>query len=296
MGLNYIGILNKRLRAIRNDFKVLLGRAVIINSSTNITYDGDIIPANWGDDINYYFLREILRKDVVMYSECILARYLQKNYLFIGSTLSLCSNCRSIVWGAGFLNEHFPQNFSVNNIYAVRGPLSRQLLLDKGFVCPEIYGDPAMLIKLHYKPNATKKYSLGIIPNYDDIESVNRYAICPTVKIISPRGYNHWHEFIDEINNCNCVVSSSLHGIIIAESYGVPSRWVEFENGAALDYFKFNDFYLSINKAIEKPYIVSYETTADELISECAQWHPGHIDLAKLIETCPLELKIRCNA
>lgn len=292
MRRDYSGLIKKAFRVLCNDLKVFFGNAVIINSSMNIAYDGQIIPANWGDDINWYFLKEIFQKKIVIYNECLLARYFYKNYLFIGSTLSICSNSKTIVCGAGFLNNQLPKDFRVDNICAVRGPLSRQLLIDNGFKCPDVYGDPAMLLKYYYKPKTCKKYLLGIIPHYADLETANNYLNCHSIKMISPRGYQHWHEFIDDINSCECVVSSSLHGLIIAESYGVPSRWVKFDNGENLDYFKFRDFYYSINKMIDRPYVINDSTTKEMLISECKEWHPGKINLRKLIEASPLKLKL----
>ena len=48
-------------------------------------------------------------------------------------------------------------------VLAVRGPLSRNYLLENGVDCPDVYGDPALLFPKYYKPHIYKKYKLGII-------------------------------------------------------------------------------------------------------------------------------------
>ncbi len=54
---------------------------------------------------------------------------------------------------------------------AVRGPLTRQFLMDMGIDCPKIYGDPALLLpklfpEFKKSENPTKEYI--IIPHHSD--------------------------------------------------------------------------------------------------------------------------------
>ena len=40
---------------------------------------------------------------------------------------------------------------------------------EKGLACPEIYGDPALLLpEVYPNPGIEKKYKLGIIPHFKD--------------------------------------------------------------------------------------------------------------------------------
>lgn len=60
------------------------------------------------------------------------------------------------VWGAGIISENSLLKEKPSKVYAVRGPLTRQRLIKEGIDCPEIYGDPALLIPYYYRPKVTK--------------------------------------------------------------------------------------------------------------------------------------------
>lgn len=166
----------------------------------------------------------------------------------IGSIIGFKSYDATI-WGSGVLQEDFEDRikyrskFVKYDIRAVRGPLTREVLLRCGYDCPKVYGDPAILLPLVYTPNKiTKHYGVSVVRHYND-------------KTIIP---NEFHEisvvtddyknFVDEICASELVISSSLHGLIIAETYGIPTIWF---NPNGQDDFKYRDWYLSIG--VENP-------------------------------------------
>ncbi len=54
-------------------------------------------------------------------------------------------------------------------------------------------------------------------------------------------------DFIDQVNACDKIFSSSLHGLITADAYSVPSQWVEFSRDRiGGDRTKYLDYYMSI--------------------------------------------------
>ncbi len=53
----------------------------------------------------------------------------------------------------------------------------------------------------------------------------------------------HPSAVIKQIAECECIVSSSLHGLIIADSLGIPNIHVKVTNNLLGDGFKFDDYY-----------------------------------------------------
>jgi hypothetical protein len=72
----------------------------------------------------------------------------------------------------------------------------------------------------------------------------------PLPTLISPIAKS-WRDVVSKISSCSLVYSSSLHGIIVAESLGIPARWVRDDRlkstkGEGL--WKYNDYYLSTGR------------------------------------------------
>lgn len=151
------------------------------------------------------------------------------------------------------------------DIVAVRGELTRGLI-----DAPEstILGDPGILACRLISRRERKKTVLGIIPHYVDcgdrrvIDIARRYP--RQVHIIdvqrSPR------QVIREIDRCAHILSSSLHGIIVADSLGIPSRWLELSTRVAGKGFKFRDYYSAYGKTCDAVHI-SGEETLEELVA-----------------------------
>lgn len=273
-------------------FNELHGDCVAINSYAWVKYDGSIDHSNWGDDINWYFLREIIACHIISYDHARLTHLFHRpNYVVIGSTIDLRADKDSIIWGAGIIDSKTEKLPQFREIRAVRGPLTRKKLMDMGYDCPEVYGDPALLIPLHYRPEIKKTHKLGIIPHFHDLEAVRKAMGARVgVKLIDIRNYKHWHDFIDEILSCESIASSSLHGLIMAHAYGIPNVWVEFNNCEQRDSFKYHDFFASIGKD-EEPLQLELSPDIHKIEKALEEWRPGYIDLKPLINSCPFKLR-----
>lgn len=284
--------IKKGLRILRNFFIEFFQDPIIVNASLSIKNNKEIYHSNWGDDINFFFIKEISAKKIILYHECLLTKIAKrKNYIIIGSTIEMLTNNQSIIWGAGLMNENPPKIVKPQNICAVRGPKTREILLKNGIECPAIYGDPALLLPLFYQPSKEKKYKIGIIPHYVDISFIPPHILHnPNVHLIKVKEYSNWLDFIKEINSCEYVISSSLHGLIVSEAYNIPNRWIEIQNKNKRSHFKYDDFYASIGKQTT-PYIIKSDTTIKSLLEECQKWHSGIINLTPLLEACPFKLK-----
>lgn len=84
-----------------------------------------------------------------------------------------------------------------------------------------------------------------IIPHFLDSHMKNVYSKeGEKVKVIDMLTDNY-EDVINEIVAAEKVISSSLHGIILAESYGIPAIYVKTGNS-----FKYEDWYLSTEREI----------------------------------------------
>lgn len=288
---------------------VLRKRISVIKPWVSVSW-GRVEHNNWGDDINLFFLKHI-SKDCLLpvgafaFPVNEMRFYGLEDYPVIsaiGSTLHLIDNPNTVVWGSGLLNENALPQVAPKQILAVRGPLTRQVLISNGYDCPEVYGDPALLLPYFYKPkHFRKKYKLGIIPHYVDYpkEEVKKFEGDDDVLIVKMSGYRKWTDIIDQINSCDFVASSSLHGLIVAESYGVPNLWVEIKEPLVGDVsrrFKFHDFFQSMGLDRSEPFTMTCKVTKDELLAQKTNYvkSPG-ISLKPLVKACPMKLKVNEN-
>lgn len=289
-----------KLVVIVSEHLKLLFHPIIINAFVYFDSEKRVRHENWGDDINYYFLREILTRPIVLFNRTSLAIRLKLcNYLVIGSTIDMLCRPNTEVWGAGIIDGSKPLRVKPRKVYAVRGPLTREKLLEEGVECPEIYGDPALLTPLYYQPNKQKRYKYGIISHVSNQATVANLCLnekcvseCTDVKIINLGQYTHWHDIIDQVCECELILSSSLHGLIIAEAYHVPNVWIEFGKPLIGGHFKFHDFFMSIHCDREKPIaIYGEEIPIDAINKELTRWIQGSIDLRPLLNACPFKLR-----
>ena len=172
-------------------------------------------------------------------------------------------------------------------IHAVRGPLTRDSLLDQGIDCPEVYGDPALLLPRFFHPRVEKKYDIGIIPHYADKDHpwVERNATGPEVRVIDIE--SDIEEFVRAVLSCEVILSSSLHGLICADAYGLPATWIRLSNRLDGGSFKFRDYRKSIGADDPIPTQIEASTTLREA-SRSAAREPLRIDLRKLLLSFPL--------
>ncbi|QNL51629.1 polysaccharide pyruvyl transferase family protein [Olivibacter sp. SDN3] len=164
---------------------------------------------------------------------------------FIGSVIQFLT-ADAVVYGSGFLFEYVAEKFGKKklklDVRAVRGPLTREKLVEIGYDVPTVYGDPAILLPTFYTPviSAEKKDFL-VIPHW---KTVDKY-IEMGYPVLSPLT-DDWQNFINEIASAKLIISSSLHGVIIAEAYGVPAILLdEVEKG---NLFKYQDYYYSTGR------------------------------------------------
>lgn len=148
------------------------------------------------------------------------------------------------VWGSGLIEDGPAIENPDINYHLVRGPLTAKRVSD-GFV-PS--GDPGLLASKVFAAAKGKTHRVGIVPHMRDLESdeVVQLGSNSECLIISP--YQTPEKVAKDITACEVVFSSSLHGLIFADSFGVPNFRIKHNELEGGDY-KFNDYYLSTNRS-----------------------------------------------
>ena len=246
---------------------------------------------NFGDDLNIHLVEHLSGKRVVPIQYSGKKSITRDNYICIGSYLHN-SNSNSIIWGTGAIENSLPKGFDFKQICAVRGPLTRNLLISNGFDCPQIFGDPALLLPTIYTPKVEKRYKFGIIPHIVDKSSpqLEEASKGKNITIIDIQHDSHWHSFIDKICECEIILSSSLHGLIIADAYNIPNVWCEFSGELIGKHFKFNDYFLSVQRDTIQPIIIKDKIDFSMVQESAKKWRPIIFDPHKLISVAPFKI------
>lgn len=190
----------------------------------------------------------------IKFSRC--RKFEKANLISVGSNLdklAIPSKTKMIITGAGFI---FPPKDTdcINRgveVLALRGRLSKNRMenLLKQPLDDCVLGDPGILVSKIYPQNVSKKYKVGIIPHYvDKIEwndekirlSKNDYKLIDIQQDV--------RDVVREICECECILSSSLHGLIFADSYNIPNRQLIMSDSVAGGCYKFEDYYSAYNE------------------------------------------------
>lgn len=180
-----------------------------------------------------------------------------------GSILHMAQKS-DVIWGTG-ANPYWHRPIPKLDIRAVRGPLTKRYISENSSnVCPEIYGSPAILLPDLF-PELKKegiKGKITIIPHFWDkshpeLNKFNKFNVLAST--------DEWQFVLNEIITSELVISSSLHGIILAESFGVPARFWNSNNTrreVTEGTFKYQDYYLGTGRNCGK-----FPDTIDAAIS-----------------------------
>lgn len=167
--------------------------------------------------------------------------------LAIGSIMNYAEE-GDLVWGTGVNGKYSKKTdypFMVLDVRAVRGPLSRAFLLNLGITCPEVYGDPTLLLPRlfpEFQRSNSPSRDYVIIPHFSDEPLFQHLPNMVSVK-------EDWQEVVSKILDSKFVISSSLSGVIVAEAFGIPARLLVAPNENNTEtFFKYADYYHGTNR------------------------------------------------
>jgi len=175
--------------------------------------------------------------------------------VFIGSVLSPFASLDAIIrddlpelniWGTGLIHPiSTHKKFSRRiNVHALRG-LSTKEWLEKStktkYNVP--LGDPGLLCSLAFPDlDTTKEYEYGIIPHYVDKDNplLKRLQLPNSITLDiceTPE------TFLPKLVKCKKIISSAMHGLIAADSFGIPNVRLIVDDKIIGGDYKFDDYY-----------------------------------------------------
>ncbi|MCW2766668.1 MAG: hypothetical protein JWO11_2627 [Nocardioides sp.] len=265
-----------RLRRIVDEYEV----GTLILDDGRVPVRWWVRADNFGDLLSPWLIAKMTGREVVY------ADPDKPHYVAIGSILKR-ANSQSEVWGAGSFGTEDGARFATDATYsAVRGPLSRARLLALGVPCPPIYGDPALLVPAYFAPKVEKTHKYGVVARWSE-RRWRKAEIGPDVKVID-LGTTDVEGVLEAMLSCRLIVTSSLHGLVIADAYGIPSAWVMSRTAHGGEY-KFFDYFSTVNKFRNpRNFNTSLPVTAERLRDSFDfDARPIEFDHRKLLDACP---------
>lgn len=145
-------------------------------------------------------------------------------------------------------------------VLALRGPLTQEYT---GITDVPVLADPGILARELVHPISFKHNKIGVIPHYVDKTHplISRLREDPAFTVIDVE--RPCQPVCADIAACSLVLSSSLHGLVVADSYSIPNARLVLSDGIIGGDFKFMDYALGV----EREPIPSYQPDTTREIS-----------------------------
>ncbi|XP_075251655.1 uncharacterized protein LOC142344055 isoform X2 [Convolutriloba macropyga] len=250
--------------------------------------------SNWGDIVGPDLLEKL--SGITVHA----GRGTKATLYGVGSILQNALNDRGswYIWGSGLINKpkvpftspmtspmtSVGQNLTTNRkLFSVRGPESQVSVLALQGVMPFVAKDPGLLTSKIYPMERASKYAVCIIPHYVDSTTVTSAlnksdkAVIKIVPITVPYDFkNHVDDVPKDVTSCKKVLSSSLHGLIVSHSYGIPAAVITLSSKIAGGNWKYRDYYESLGIFMERNKI-RHQITDTSLLAN-ADYLSGIVD------------------
>lgn len=247
---------------------------------------------NFGDLLNVDLFRHFglrIRYAAQTYAQAVaIGSFLQRLRPMVGS---IASKRPVHVLGTGFIMPmEIDRFFRPVVIHALRGRLSlahcERIL---GRRLPDVVlGDPGLLIRRIFPEalKAKKRFDVALICHMKDINSPHLRNVrlskltCRTIDMTQDS-----RTVVMQIAECRFVLSSAMHGLICADSLGIPNRRMILGDQVEGGDFKFEDYY-SAYSTVPRHDPVDLRTTAvqDEDILSLSQEYA--IDASEVERIC----------
>ncbi len=222
---------------------------------------------NVGDLVSVYLVERISGQPVYRVASNALP-----HLSAVGSTLGSVSPMTHI-WGSGSIDGAFPRRgIAPAKVHALRGRRSQDVVeAATGQPLNVALGDPAILMPDFHDRAVPVVHEIGIIPHFSEYEAVKELlgAGLDGAKLIDVR--QEPEAFIEDLRACRAVMSSSLHGLILADAYEVPNTWFSASGNLLGGRWKFDDYYSVTDAADRAPVSIDSAEALAEAVLLCAE-------------------------
>ncbi|WP_010140276.1 polysaccharide pyruvyl transferase family protein [Oceanicola sp. S124] len=209
---------------------------------------------NFGDDINPDLFEALSGQRIR------LCRDRQRaHFLGMGSILGKATP-QSVVLGSGLL-EPVQTAPAPGRVVALRGALSARALGLEGTVP---LGDPLVLVDRLMRPEGGE--DVGLIPHVRSLPALRR-NLPPGLRLIDV-SRPPW-QVLRDIGRCRVVLSQSLHGLIAADAFSIPSLWLAPSEQMQGGRFKFDDYFSTLD-ATRTAYPITAALLRDPPLAEAS--------------------------
>jgi hypothetical protein len=186
----------------------------------------------------------------------------------VGSILeALSPDYDGAIWGSGLiLDREYPLPHA--KVLALRGHLTRERV---GADADVPLGDPGILVARRLRrPSA--RWDVGLVPHLDHRSHARFRSLAATpgvsVRVIDVR--RSAPQAVREIAACRAIVSTSLHGLITADSYGIPATWTRLDPELGGGDFKFRDYESVITPGYSRFVPFTVHSSLPEILSHAS--------------------------
>lgn len=207
--------------------------------------------ANFGDSIGPILVAEMLNIVPVNARQ----RFRDESCLYsVGSITAMIDRDDVVLWGSGLLSPLTDgQIVSLRRrknieVLAVRGRYTQLELEAKlGWNVPCVFGDPALLLPRYFEPlESTPSSKIALVMHWEHAKYLST-RIDDGIEVVNVGSDSR--NVISQIAKAEVCISTSLHGVIVAQAYGVPWVWLQVsDHKLHSSDFKFDDFFTTINR------------------------------------------------
>lgn len=231
---------------------------------------------NFGDEMSPIIVNKITNREIINSSGSN-----EKSLIAIGSYIQKAKN-NDIIWGSGVRTVDQPIEYTNLIVKAVRGPITKRYLENLSIQVPDVFGDPGLLYAKLFDINKDLDYidKIGFIPHYTSLDEYKNNKLS-NINIISP--VDKPDIVLSKIKSCKYIISSSLHGLIVADSYNIPNYWLydKILNEGTL---KFEDYFASQNRQLKM------HNSIEDILKSNFEDYGNKINLHLLLNSFPKEL------